>query len=193
MPDGPTATISPSLLPSFSDLKVRVDRVARIAMAYADATDREARFPVEAVRAARAERLLGLLVPRALGGEGASVSDVVDVCYALGRACAATGMIFAMHQIMVAITVRHSRGCEWHQRLLRRLAAEQLLLASSTTEGVGGGNLRESACAVRVTGGRISLEKNATVISYGAEADAILTTARRSPESAHRPGAGHAS
>jgi acyl-CoA dehydrogenase len=179
-----TAHISPETLPSPSELKQRLDAVARIAAAHADTVDREARFPLEAIDAARAEQLLSLLVPATLGGEGASVSDIVDTCYALSRACAATGMVFAMHQIMVAIAVRHAGGSAWHQRMLRRLAAEQLLLASSTTEGAGGGNLRESACAVRVTGERIALEKNATVISYGAEADAILTTARRSPESA---------
>ena len=179
-----TANTSPLNRPAPSDLKPRLDAVARIAAVHADAVDREARFPAEAMNALRAERLLSLVVPTELGGEGASVSDVVDVCYALGRACAATGMIFAMHQIMVAITVRHARASEWHQRMLRNLATEQLLLASSTTEGTGGGNLRESACAVRVTGQLISLEKSATVISYGAEADAVLTTARRSPESA---------
>jgi acyl-CoA dehydrogenase len=184
MADAMTAHVSPLILHSPSELKSRAEAVARIAAAHADTVDRQAKFPAEAIGAARAERLLSLLVPAALGGEGASVSDIVDVCYALGRACAATGMVFAMHQIMVAIAVRHASASAWHQRMLRRLAAEQLLLASSTTEGTDGGDVRASACAVRVTGERMSLEKNATVISYGAEADAILTTARRSPESA---------
>ena len=53
----------------------------------------------------------------------------------LGRDCASTAMIYAMHQTKVACLVRHGRGSAWHQRLLRRLCAEQLLLASSTTEG----------------------------------------------------------
>ena len=34
--------------------------------------------------------LLGILVPTELGGEGASVSDVADLCYVLGRSCAST-------------------------------------------------------------------------------------------------------
>jgi acyl-CoA dehydrogenase len=179
-----TSHVSPPILPSPGDLKLRAVAASAAAAAHADAVDREARFPAEAFAAARSERLLSLLVPVELGGEGASVSDVVDVCYALGRSCASSGMVFAMHQIMVAILVRHARRSAWHQRMLRRLAVEQLLLASSTTEGTGGGDLRASACAVRVTGGRMSLEKNATVMSYGAEADAILTTARRSPDGA---------
>jgi acyl-CoA dehydrogenase len=107
---------------------------------------------------------------------------VVDICYALGRACASTAMIFAMHQIMVAILVRHGRDSAWHQGLLRRICAEQWLIASSTTDGMGGGDLRASACAVTPVGARISLRKDATVMSYGAEADAILTTARRAPD-----------
>jgi acyl-CoA dehydrogenase len=110
------------------------------------------------------------------------MSDVVDICYMLGRACGATGMIFAMHQIMAAILVRHARKKTWLRDVLRRLAAEQLLIASSTTEGQGGGDLRSSVCAVEQIGSRIALEKSATVVSYGAQADAILTTARRSPD-----------
>jgi acyl-CoA dehydrogenase len=89
-------------------------------------------------------------------------------------------MIFAMHQIMVAILVRHARNSPWHRGLLRRIAAEQLLLASSTTEGKGGGDLRASDCAVERSGSRMQLAKSATVVSYGAEADGILTTARHS-------------
>ena len=179
-----TAPFLPSIHPCQRNLKLCAEPVAGIAANHADAVDREARFPTEAFAAVRAERLLSLLVPVELGGEGASVSDVVDVCYALGRACASSGMVFAMHQIMVAILVRHARDSAWHQRMLRRLSAEQLLLASSTTEGTGGGDVRASACAVRLTGGSMSLEKNTTVMSYGAEADAILTTARRSADSA---------
>src|ERR1700693_5689823 len=138
-------------LQSFSvtnDLRLRAEIVAAAAAKNADAVDREARFPAEAFLAARAQRLLDILVPSDLGGGGATVSEVVDVCYVLGRSCASTAMIFAMHQIMVAILVRHARNSPWHRRLLRRLSIEQLLLASSTTEGQGGGELRTSARGV---------------------------------------------
>jgi acyl-CoA dehydrogenase len=165
-----------------SDVGSRVEIVAAAARASADAVDREARFPFESLQSARQQRLLGIMVPRDLGGEGASVSDVVDVCYMLARSCSSTAMIFAMHQIMVAILVRHARNSAWHNSLLRQLTAEQLLLASSTTEGQGGGDLRTSVSAVEQTGSRITLNKSATVMSYGAQADAILTTARRTAD-----------
>jgi acyl-CoA dehydrogenase len=44
--------------------------------------------------------------------------------------------------------------------------------------------LRNSSCAVTRQGSMVALIKSATVMSYGAQADAILTTARRSPEAA---------
>jgi acyl-CoA dehydrogenase len=163
-------------------LQVRADSVAAVAAAHAQAVDREGRFPSEAFAAARAESLLGIMVPKEFGGEEASISETVDVCYALGRACSSSALIYAMHQVKVACVVRHGRGSAWHQAALRKLAAEQLLLASSTTEGQGGGNIRSSAAAVARQDARITLERNATVISYGEAADGIVTTARRADD-----------
>jgi len=162
----------------------RAAATAVVALKNADSVDREARFPIEAIQSAREQRLLSMLVPVELGGEGATTSEVVDVCYVLARGCASTAMIFAMHQIMVAILVRHAADSAWHKSLIRRLASEQLLLASSTTEGSGGGDLRQSECAVERVGSQIVLTKRASVISYGKQADAILTTARRAPNAA---------
>jgi acyl-CoA dehydrogenase len=157
---------------------------AAVAAAHAGSVDVEARFPAEALAAVRAARLLSPLIPTSLGGDGATISDVVDVCYTLARGCASTGMIYAMHQIMVACLVRHAASEAWSRELQRRIADEQLLLASSTTDGKGGGDLRNSSCAVTRQGSTLELTKSATVMSYGAQADAILTTARRSPEAA---------
>jgi acyl-CoA dehydrogenase len=164
------------------DLKARADAVVAVAAENVASVDRDARFPEEAIAEARTQRLLGIMAPSALGGEGASLSDVVNICYVLGRACASTAMIYAMHQIMVACLVRHRRNNAWHEHLLRRLCAEQLLLASSTTEGRGGGNIRASGAPIETRGSRIILERRATVISYGASADAIVATARRSAD-----------
>ena len=82
-------------------LAARAERVAAVAAKHAAAVDHDSRVPVEAIAAARAERLLGAAIPNEFGGEGASIGDIVEV-YTLGRACASTAMIFAMHQIKVA-------------------------------------------------------------------------------------------
>src|SRR5207248_11153152 len=124
--------------------------------------DRDARFPHETFAAARQHRLLSMLVPVEMGGDGASVSDVVDICYMLGAACGSSAMIFAMHQIQGVILLRHARARAWHQQLLRRLCDEQLLFASSTPENQMGGAVRSSACAVEREGSRMSLVRTAT-------------------------------
>ena len=166
------------------DLLTRAKNVAAVAATHAVAVDSAARFPAEAFQAVKAQRLLGIQVPKALGGEGAGIGEVADVCYQLGQACGSTGMIFAMHQIKVACIMRHMGENATLQRMLRRLCAEQLLLASSTTEGQGGGNIRSSEAPVEHKDGRISLNRAATVISYGAAADGVVTTARRAPDAA---------
>lgn len=174
----------PRSVPQGTDITARAKRVAQVAASHADAVDREGRFPHEAVAAMREARLLGMMIPTHLGGEGADFADVARVCTTLGAACSASGMIFAMHQIKTSSLVHHGLDSDWHRAFMVRLAGEQLLLASATTEGGIGGDLRNSICSIVPAGDMVRLEKDATVISYGLDADAILATARRAPDAA---------
>src|SRR3974390_520447 len=168
----------------FGDLARRVLNVVSVAATDADNVDRDARFPQAAIASAKVNKLLGVLIPREYGGEGASIFDVTDMSYALGRACSSTAMIVAMHHVKVACLVRHGRGNAWQENFMRRIASEQMLLASSTTEGQNGGNVRSSAAPIECNGDAISLQRDATVISYGAEADGLVTVARRAGDAA---------
>jgi acyl-CoA dehydrogenase len=167
-----------------NDLTARARAAAEVAKSNAAAVDAEARFPGESFAEIRKQRLLGLQVPTALGGEGASIAEIADVCYILGQACSSTALIYAMHQIKMACITRHAKGNAALDRILGRIAAEQLLMASSTTEGQAGGNVRSSEAAVVHDAGQVTLERKATVISYAVEADGIVTTARRSADAA---------
>src|SRR5450432_2208247 len=149
-----------------NDLTARARAAAEVAKTNAAAVDAEARFPSGAFAEIRKQRLLGIQVPQSLGGEGASIAEIADVCYILGQACSSTALIYAMHQIKMACIVRHSKGNATIERILSRIAAEQLLMASSTTEGLGGGNVRSSEAAVEHDGPQVTLERIATVISY---------------------------
>jgi acyl-CoA dehydrogenase len=164
------------------DLSARARAVAVIAANNAIDVDAASRFPAEACTALKEQRLLGVMVSRDLGGEDASIADVADVCYQLGQSCSSTAMIYAMHQIKVACVTRHMRDSAVLANTMRRLCDEQLLLASSTTEGQAGGNVRSSEAPVEHVDGGIQLERKASVISYGAYADGIVTTARRSAD-----------
>jgi acyl-CoA dehydrogenase len=91
-------------------------------------------------------------------------------------------MIFAMHQIQIACLVHHGLGTPFFRDYARETVREQRLLASATTELGIGGDVRSSICCAKVVDDHFILEKQAPVISYGEQADAILVTCRRSED-----------
>jgi acyl-CoA dehydrogenase len=154
--------------------------VAGVASRYADAVDREGRFPEEAVSALREARLLGVAIPREFGGAGASPSELVALCHRLGQACASTAMIYAMHQTVISAVATHGAQSAWHRAFLRKAADRQLLVASSDSEQGIGGAIGRSNSALEYDADKFRLVKDASVISFGCEADAILASTRRS-------------
>ena len=163
---------------------VTIRRIAdEVAAPNADDVDRNARFPVETVDALKAAAALSALIPTQYGGGGESLETIADACFELGRRCGASAMVFAMHQIMVASIVRHSAGSAWYEDYLRRIVSEQRLVASVTSEVGTGGDLGRSIAAVTPAEGRgATFEKQAPTVSYGAYADDLMTTLRRTPE-----------
>ena len=144
--------------------------------------DQKARFPSEALQALKAEKLFSAYVPKEYGGMGLCISDLAIICETLAHYCGSTAMIFAMHQIQVACIVHHAQSSKFFCHYLSELVEKQTLMASATTEIGIGGDLGSSLCAVKVTGEIFTLEKQAPVISYGAHANAILLTCRKSFE-----------
>lgn len=149
---------------------------------FAFEVDRDARFPNEAFAALKAKKLLSCYVPVEYGGMGLGITDVSQICEVLGQYCASTAMVFAMHQIQVGCIVHHALTAPYFQNYARELVEHQYLIASATTELGIGGDVRSSICAVQVSDGRFTLEKQTPVISYGATADTILVTCRKAED-----------
>ena len=145
--------------------------------------DRAARFPSETLDALREQQALSAYVPEDLGGGGVSFEAIAGACFELGRHCGASAMVFAMHQIQVATIVRHLDDAPWFESYLRDLVGSQRLVASVTSEVGTGGDMGSSIAAVEANGeGLARFEKQAPTVSYGAYADDLLTTLRRSPD-----------
>jgi acyl-CoA dehydrogenase len=155
---------------------------AAVAAPVADEVDRDARFPHEAVTAYRERGLLSALIPRALGGGGATLSELADAVRAVAPHCASSALVLAMHSMEIANLVRHGTT-EPLRELQREVVADQLLFANANSEVGIGGDVGRSRCALEVVDGRPTLVKDALAISYGEYADVILATARRSPDS----------
>ncbi len=151
----------------------------------AEDVDRSARFPSEAVSALRKAGALGWYVPRKFGGLELSVGELAKASFELARRCSATGMIFAMHQIQAASLVHHVKDAGELALYLRRLVEEQRLIASVTSEVGVGGDLRRSIACLGAHGSQLNFEKKASAVSYGAYADDLLITLRRSATAEH--------
>jgi acyl-CoA dehydrogenase len=162
-----------------------VAQIAReVAGPAADSVDREARFPSESLEALKKARMMGALVPRDLGGLGCGMIELSAMCEALAQSCASSAMVFAMHHIQVASILRHAIHQPYYQKYIGELLETQPLIASATSEVGIGGEMRTSICSVSRTGdGRFKLDKDASTISYGAQADDILFQARRAADS----------
>ncbi len=167
----------------FKKLLATVRSIAlEVAAPQADDVDAHARFPSESVAALREAKLLSAGVPPAFGGAGCDAGQLATLCGALAQGCSASGMVLAMHLIEVACVVRHGADSPWFREVLESIAADQTLVGSVTSEVGTSGETRASICGVRREGSAFTLEKAATTVSYGAQADALLVTARRSEE-----------
>lgn len=157
----------------------RTAAVAAVAAQFADEVDRDARPPREAIAVLREYGLLAAAVPVEHGGEGATVTELSVIATELGRACAATGMVFAMHQGQAMALWRHGGDGAGVLAMIEAVQGGALVASSTTEKGVGG-DARRSTCAIEPSeDGRIRLRKDAPVISYATEADAVFVTARR--------------
>jgi alkylation response protein AidB-like acyl-CoA dehydrogenase len=74
-----------------------LNHVLAVAGEHAADVDQRTRFPQETVAALGETGLLGLTVPRELGGMGGHEMAMFEVTSALAERCASSGMIFTMH------------------------------------------------------------------------------------------------
>lgn len=139
--------------------------------AHADRHDAEESFVAEGYARLKEAGFFKALVPEPLGGGGADFADVCGAIRVLGAACGATALAFSMHTHLVAAAawrLKHQDAPT--EGLLRRVAAEELILVSS-----GGSDWLESAgTAEKVEGGfRITARKP---FSSGCELGDLLMT-----------------
>lgn len=168
-----------------SELLRMVERIALdVASRHANSVDRDSRFPAEAIAALQEIQALAAPIPSAFGGLECSVSTLSSICTTLGRACASTAMIVAMHFIQIFTIARHAQGGEFFADFLRAAAGRQRLIASGTSEVGSDGDLAKSTAPVVHSGSRFRIDKQCTTVSYARAADGILLTARRAPEAA---------
>jgi acyl-CoA dehydrogenase len=120
----------------------------------------------------RQHRLMSMMVPRELGGGGASHAEACAVLAILAHGCPATSLAFSMHSHLVAAQVwRHHRGLP--APVLAKVAAQQLVLVSTGASDW----IDSNGTATKVDGGfRVTARK--TPASGCPEGNVLVTSAR---------------
>jgi acyl-CoA dehydrogenase len=127
----------------------------------------------------RADRLLWPATPGS-GGRTLGVLDCARITADVARLSGSAGLIYAMHLSQAFSLVRHAGDSGFLRALWERLAEDQALVASGTSEKGVGGDIYGSLCAVEDAGdGRLSLTKESPNISYLDHAAAVLVSALR--------------
>ncbi len=155
--------------------------VTKVLRDEAAAADETASFPVGSLDALRQSGLLGLFVPERFGGLGGDLRTFVALAGELSGACLSTGMSWAMHNQQVAALV-HAATPELQSRLLPRIAAGAVYIASVTSERGKGGHLLSAVQPVQPCAAGLRIERNAPTVTGIRVADGFLITMKSSPE-----------
>jgi len=155
-----------------------------IASPNANDVDSNARFPIEAINALKEAQVLSAGVPEEFGGAGMTILEQGNLCRGLARHCSSAAMVLGMHFIKVHSVVHFAKDVSELEEYLKKIVTDQRLVASVTSEEGVGGNLRTSISAIEREGARFRLTKFSSCLSYGAYADDLLITCRKTAESA---------
>jgi alkylation response protein AidB-like acyl-CoA dehydrogenase len=100
--------------------------------------DRDHRFPEEAIRAAAEAGLMGVLIPRELGGAGLDALAFAVCIEELAQACASTAVIVDVHNSVGSEPILLFGTEDQKRRWLPRLASGEVLGAFALTEPASG-------------------------------------------------------
>ncbi|NJP69132.1 acyl-CoA dehydrogenase family protein [Streptomyces spiramenti] len=150
--------------------------------------DAEGTFPTEDFADLRAAGLLGLLVPRRLGGSGASFAEYAAVAEAVATGAGATALVYNMHASVTG-ALAHTPDALLHElgvgeevfaardRALTAAAGGALYGVAMSERGAGS-RLSRITTAYRRVGDGFRLTGAKTFVSGAGHADAYLVAAR---------------
>ena len=141
------------LAPEHANFRAAVRELAEeVVRPLAAEVDREHRFPHEAVRAAAASGLLGVLIPLEYGGAGLDALAFAICVEELAQACASTAVIVDVHTSVGTEPILLFGDAQQKVRWLPRLATGELLGAFALTEPASGSDAASLKTTARRSG-----------------------------------------
>jgi alkylation response protein AidB-like acyl-CoA dehydrogenase len=147
----------------------------------ADATDRDAKFPVASMQALAEQGLLGLTLPEEVGGLGGSPSDLVTAVRAVAGACGSTSMVYLMHLASAAVlgAAPPSEGAE---ELLAAMADGSVLGTLAFSEKGSRSHFWAPVSRAERRGGRVRVRADKSWVTSASAAD-VYVVSTLAPES----------
>lgn len=134
--------------------------------------DREARWPVEGLRALQKE-LGGLVIPRPLGGMGLGLLELAQTCEVLARECPSTAICFGMHCVGSAVIASKATAGQVHA-LVEPIARGEHLTTLALSEPGTGSHFYLPRAQLHATPGGYQLQGTKTFVTNGGHADSYV-------------------
>ena len=171
------------LSPELRALKRRVDDVAARDIApRAEAVDRDAAWPEHAFRAMAQAGLLGLQVPRRLGGLGEGMFALGIVTEAIARACPSSALCFGMHCVGTAVIAAKATVDHEH-RYLRPIAEGRHITTLALSEAGAGAHLYLPRTRLEGDGDHYRVQGAKHFVTNGGHADSYVVSTQASAPS----------
>jgi alkylation response protein AidB-like acyl-CoA dehydrogenase len=146
----------------------------------AAAIDETGEFPADVIKAAAAEGLLGVTIPKAWGGLGLDYVSYVVAIEAVARASATAAASLVVHNSLVAELIAHAGRAPQKERWLRRLAAGEAIGAFALSEPEAGTDAaNQTTRATRTAGGYRLAGRKVWVANADAASVAIVFACTR--------------
>ena len=158
----------------------KAESVARAVLArHAADVDSSSRWPAESVAALSEVGLLGLTVPKDVGGPGAGPATFTAVASALAEHCASTAMIYLMH-VCATQVVAQARSFALREAVLQEIAAGRHLGTLAVSEKGSRSHFWAPVSQVVLDGDRHRLTADKSWVTSAGHADSYVVTTRSS-------------
>ena len=163
--------------PANTLLQKKSAQIAAAALApHAERVDREAEWPADGLHALADAGLLGLHIPRHLGGLGEGLLSLAIVTEELGRACGSTAMCFSMH--CVASKVLAAKATKYQEdQYLRPIAEGRHFTTLALSEPGTGAHFFLPRSHYRLEGDNYVFDGQKSFVTSGSHADSYVVSA----------------
>ena len=157
-------------------LRDKAETVAReVAAPRAEEVDRDGIWPEHTMHALAAAGLMGLHVPRVLGGEGQGLVGLVAITEAVGMACSSSALCYGMHCVGTAVIAARATP-DQRERYLAPIAAGEHITTLGLSESGVGSHLYLSETTLQREDRHLIVDGVKQFITNGAQADSYVVS-----------------